>query len=200
MVAAISELGKDDARSIVNWKTGEDGDGAVEILLHKKKDLWAATVAALLLAKTYQLKDVAQWAYNLERLAPHISDAAVTAAWARATDESIGLDMAERKTLNHLKKSRLIGAPTFKVTHSIALELLNAIRGTSSDAKRRDEARREMSIWIKRAQRRLFKGPYIMWEQAGSHLQQGRLPSQRYLRIAKGELTQDGFHTILLKQ
>ena len=195
LVAALSELNGDEARSIINWTAGEEGDAAMKVLLHKKKDLWAATVAALLLAKTYRLKEVAQWAYNLESFAPHISDAAVAAAWARASDEALDLDLAESKTLRHLKKSRKIGAPTFQITHSIALELLNAIRGTSSDSKRREEARNEMSIWVRRARSRLFKSPYIMWEQAGSQLQKGRLPKQRYLRIAKGRLNQNGFET-----
>ncbi|MGJ8530350.1 hypothetical protein [Maritalea sp.] len=72
----------------------------MDVLLYKKRDLWAATVAALLLAKTYQLKDVAQWAYNLEKYAPHISDAAVAAAWARASDDSIDLDIAEMSQPN----------------------------------------------------------------------------------------------------
>lgn len=197
LVAALSELGQEDARSIVNWTAGEQGDAAMEVLLHKTQDLWAATVAALLLAKTYQLKDVTNWAYNLENLAPHISDAAVAAAWARAADESIDVEHAEEKTLGHLRTSRKIGAPTFKITHSIALELLNAIRGSSSDAKRREQARHEMAIWVRRAQHRLFKGPYIMWEQAGRQLQNGKLPNERYLRVARGELTASGFENRL---
>ena len=197
LVAALSELGRDDARSVLNWTAGEQGEAAMDVLLHKKQDLWAATVAALLLARTYQLNEVTNWAYNLESFAPHISDASVAAAWARAADPSIDVELAEEKTLDHLKMSRKIGAPTFKITHSIALELLNAIRGSSPDPKRREQARHEMAIWVRRAQHRLFKGPYIMWEQAGRQLQKGRLPNERYLRVARGKLTASGFENRL---
>jgi hypothetical protein len=197
LVSALSGADKDEARAIVEWTSESISSASMELLLHKKRDLWSATVAALLLAKTYQLQPVAKWAYNLQELAPHISDASVAAAWARASDDEGNLEVAERQTLGYLKKSRKIGSPTLKITHTIALELLNAIRGSSEDPKLRDEARNEMSIWVRRAKNRLFKGPYIMWEQAGFKLHSGKLPKERYLRVASGSLSQKGFHSTL---
>lgn len=196
LVAALRRLDPDEALSMLRWASPDEGaplDTAMNILLHKHQDVWAATVAALVLGRSFRLDKVADWAFNLERLSPHIGDAGVAAAWAQATDRTLAPDAREASVLDRLIRARRIGMPAFKATQGMALELLNAIRGTSKDAAIRASARHELDIWTRRAGHRLFEGPYFIWEQAGQSLRRGTLPEDRYCRIAVGRLTERSF-------
>lgn len=196
LVAALRRLDPDEALSMLRWSSLDEAvplDTAMNILLHKQQDVWAATVAALVLARSFRLDKVQDWAFNLERLSPHINDAGVAAAWAQATDRALAPDEREAAVLDRLIRARRIGMPVFKATHGMALELLNAIRGASKDAAIRASARHELGIWTRRARHRLFEGPYFVWEQAGQGLRDGTLPENRYSRIALGWLTKRSF-------
>lgn len=196
LVAALHRLDPEEAVSMLRWSTSLERaplKTAVDVLFEKYEDAWAATVAALVLARTFQMKKVRRWAFNLERLAPHICDAGVAAAWARATDRALDSSQREDAVLEHLIRARKIGMPAFKATQGIALELLNALQGTSKNTLIRSKARYEIGIWTNRARFRLFDGPYMIWEQAGPQLQSGSLPEERYRRVAQGTVTKEGF-------
>lgn len=197
LVAALHRLDPEESVAmLLSWSNSFVGGPfkeAVDILFDKYEDAWAATVAALVLARTFQMDKVRHWAFNLERLAPHICDAGVAAAWARATDRTLDSSEREDAVLEHLIRARRIGMPAFKATQAMALELLNALQGTSKDTLIRSKARYELGIWTNRARYRLFDGPYVIWEQAGPQLQSGSLPEERYRRVARGTATKEGF-------
>lgn len=196
LVAALHRLDPEEAISMLQWSSSTEGASlkdAVKFLFEKYEDAWAATVAALILARSFRIAEVRKWALNLERITPHINDAGVAAAWARATNCKMKSDKRDEAVLEHLIRARKIGMPTFKATHGMALELLNALRGTSKDATIRSKARYEQSIWTRRAEYRLFEGPYSIWEQPGPNLRSGSLPEDRYRRVALGTVTKEGF-------
>ena len=192
LVAALWELDRDEALKIVEWN-GRGLTHAVNTLAAKRNDLWAATAAALVLVRTRSLQDYADWAQNLARLAPHISDAAVVAAWATAAS-GLGLqEEIERACMGYLTSADAIGANTFSAANTLQLELLNVLRGTARDTEVRKRAAAAYAKLAARTGHRLSAGPYLIWEQTGSRLQQGRLAGFRYGSLARGQLTRDGF-------
>lgn len=188
LVAALAELPGEDALKILTWNANARLDDAIMILAEKRRDLWAATAAALLLVRTRRIEEVAQWPINLARLAPHIPDAGVAAAWARATKGSGGRVQTERQVMRHLQRGLGVGAPTFSVANSLALEMLSTLRNTASDPEIRHAAQDLYVRTARRSRYKLYRGPYMLWEQSGANLQSGRLVGPRYLELARGRI------------
>ncbi len=192
LVAALWELDRNEALKIVEWN-GRGLGQAVDTLAAKRNDLWAATAAALVLVRTRSLHHYADWVQNLARLAPHISDAAVVAAWATAASGR-GMEVEiERECMRHLGLADAIGANTFSAANTLQLELLNVLRGTARDPEVRQRAAAAYAKLAARTGHRLSVGPYLIWEQTGSRLQQGRLAGFRYASMARGWITRNGF-------
>jgi hypothetical protein len=192
LVAALWELDRNEALKIVEWN-GRGLTHAVDTLAAKRSDLWAATAAALVLVRTRSLQGYASWAQNLARLAPHISDAAVVAAWAAAVSGRSTEREIERECMRHLTSADAIGANTFSAANTLQLELLNVLRGTAHDTEVRQRAAAAYAKLAARTGHRLSAGPYLIWEQTGSRLQQGRLAGFRYASMARGQVTRNGF-------
>lgn len=192
LMAALGDLSSDEALAVINWAAGEHRL-ATEVLHRKVEDLWAATVAGLVLIRSGGVERVASWMHNLARLAPHISDASIAAAWTAIACPDGTLEDAEERAMDYLVRARRIGAPTFVVGNSLALDLLSSLRLTGATAKLRRRAAAEYDIAAKRSRFRLYRSPYMIWEQRGEKLQGGSLPGTRYLSIARGSVTSQGF-------
>ena len=99
----------------------------------------------------------------------------------------------ERACMGYLTSADAIGANTFSAANTLQLELLNVLRGTARDTEVRKRAAAAYAKLAARTGHRLSAGPYLIWEQTGSRLQQGRLAGFRYGSLARGQLTRDGF-------
>lgn len=189
LVTALTDLSSGEALSVLNWAAHGVDDMAIAILASKVNDLWAATVAALLLVKLGRTERVTQWLRNLARLAPHIADASIAAAWGSVADANLDIASAEKEAMDYLARAGRIGAPNYTVGNSLYLELLSSLHGTAADKKVCLAAEREYGKARKRSRFRLFKSPYMIWEEAGEKLQGGRLAGDHYLPVAHGTLT-----------
>lgn len=188
LVAALTELPGDEALKILRWNSNSPIKDAIEILANKQYDLWAATAAALLLVKARHLDDVAEWLQNLSRLAPHIADAGIAASWARAAQGTGGRRCTEQSVMEFLNQGLTVGAPTFSVGNSLALEMLSILRNSAEDENIRSTARTAYVRAARRSRYRIYRGPYMLWEQIGRNLQSGRLLGPRYLELVRGVL------------
>ncbi len=186
LVAGLTELSGEDALKILRWNAESQIDDAIRILAEKQRDLWAATAAALLLVKTRRLEGVEQWPLNLSRLAPHIADAAIAAAWARAARGTGGRRRTEQSVMKFLSQGLSVGAPTFSVGNSLALEMLNVLRNSAQDREIQSAARDAYVRLARRSRYKIYRGPYMLWEQTGNQLQSGRLLGPRYLELVRG--------------
>lgn len=188
LVAALTELPGDEALKVLRWNADTGTSAAIQILADKRQDLWAATAAALLLVRTRQLEEVADWLQNLARLAPQIPDASIAAAWSTAAKASGGRRRTEKAVLAHLRRGLSIGAPTLSVANSLALEMLNALQQSAISNDVRLSARDLYVRVARRSRYRIYRGPYMLWEQPGERLQSGRLAGSRYLTLVHGDL------------
>ncbi|MEA3052258.1 MAG: hypothetical protein QOG72_1161 [Sphingomonadales bacterium] len=194
LVTALSDLSSDEALSVLNWAAEGTENSAIAFLAEKVRDLWAASAAAVLLVKCGRIAGVTSWLHNLARLAPHIADASITAAWASVAEgEGANIAEVERRAMDYLARAGRIGAPNYTVANSLNLELLSSLHATALDRKVRDRAAKEYRRATERSRFRLFKSPYMIWEEAGERLQGGRLAGDHYLELASGELRPDDF-------
>lgn len=198
LVAALAELSSGEAMSVLDWAAGGNADHAIAFLADKAEDLWAATAAAVLLVKIGQFDSVAAWLGNLARLAPHIADASIVAAWGIVADNSeAGIETVEREAMHLLARAGRVGAPNYSVANSLNLELLSSLHATAVSREVRDDAAKVYERATQRSRFRLFKSPYMIWEEAREQLQGGRLPGALsvrplYLPVARGTLGSDG--------
>lgn len=188
LVAALTELPSEEALKILCWNAETQIEDAIATLAQKRSDLWAATAAALLLVKARRLDSVGQWPLNLSRLAPHIADGAIAAAWARAAQETDGRRNTEQAVMKLLNQGLSVGAPTFSTGNSLALEMLNALRSTAMDREVQSSAREAYVRLARRSRYKIYRGPYMVWEQTGHQLQSGRLLGPRYLELVRGKM------------
>ncbi len=192
LVVALERMGREDALATLS-SNGGGIDDAILILGKKRRDLWAATVAALILARTGNVGNRLQWFHNLADWAPHIADAPISAAWAEAARGEGDTIQIEARIFELLERSMAIGAPNFTAGHMMGLELLDSLRSTASDKAMRSAADGRYRQWMSRSKSRLFESAYLMWEHLGTSLTKGKLPDQRYLSVASGELGLNGF-------
>lgn len=192
MVAALSELPLSYAKPVLEWAAAGPIDSVVEQFVSKQQDIWAATAASLLLARSNNAKGQAGWIYNLADRSPHICDAGVAAAWARASDGG-DPELMERETLNYLVRARQASKPTFRATYSLALELLTALQ-TPSDNEQlgSKDAAAELTLWSRLGDTRLPSKPYALWgpPEPSPHRTAGADTSQIVSQLS---LTADGF-------
>jgi len=188
LLSALSRLDKDEAQVILEWVGSEIGS-VRPLFEQKNSNPWAATLAAILFAKSGEITKYISWAYNLARLAPHISDASIIAAWACAVDEKYSsAEVLEAKSLQFLIDARKIGAPNFVQTNSMALDLLDSLAATAVKASVRSNARAEMRRRARRSRYRVFNSPVFMWEEKDHRLRSGILPRNRYRILKAGML------------
>lgn len=192
LVVALGDLAADEALSVLRWASG-GAEQAVAFLADKQRDPWAAVAAAVALARIGRLEEVADWAQNLARAASHAADAHIVAAWATVGFGAGAVADLERQAVAQLARARRTGAPTFSVGNSLGLEILNTLRTTAADARVRRAASEEYARAKARSRHRVFRSPYMIWEQAGERLQGGRLVGARYLSVARGRLQEGTF-------
>jgi len=187
LLIALSEFDNKETSKVLNWVGTEIGS-VKPIFQQKYEDPWAATLAAIFYAKSGEMGEYVQWAYNLARAGSNISDASIIAAWARAIDMTGTIQEAEKQILNYLIEARKIGAPNFVQTNLMALDLLNSLIGTAHDKTVRLAARNEKLKRARRSRHRVFDGAVFMWEEPKNHLRKGILPKERYKIIKSGML------------
>ncbi|MGZ8286513.1 MAG: hypothetical protein ACXW27_06820 [Allosphingosinicella sp.] len=193
LVATLSGLSSSEAMSVLEWAAEGPESTAIAFLAEKVRDLWAATAAAVLLVKAGRIEGVASWLTNLARLAPHIPDAAIAAAWGTiAVGEESDLKAVEARAKHYLVRAGRMGAPNFTVANSLNLELLSSLRSTAVEANVRKVAAREYARATERSRFRLFKSPYMIWEESRERLQGGRLAGDHYLPVARGSVGPEG--------
>jgi hypothetical protein len=193
LIATLGGQSSSEAMSVLQWAADAPESDAVAILAEKVRDLWAATAAAVLLVKAGRIRGVESWLINLARLSPHIPDAAIAAAWGTiAAGEESDLKAVEEQAMHYLGRAGRIGAPNFTVANSLNLELLSSLRSTAVEAGVRKAAAREYVRATERSRFRLFKSPYMIWEESRERLQGGRLAGEHYLPVARGSVGQDG--------
>ena len=191
LMDALQTFTDEEALKVLEWSADATVDEAIEILLHKKQDLWAATAAALLLIKAKRFRGVSDWYFNLARLAPHIADADIAAAWVALAIGGDDAGEAEARSLGYLRHSRRTGAPNFVVANSLLLELLNNLRVNGGSSKIRDKAAEEYKIAVARSRFRLFETPYMIWERDEGKGKAGRLDEEVYEILAEGKAGTD---------
>jgi hypothetical protein len=192
LVAALGDMSAEEALLVLDWASGGQ-DLATSVLFHKVQDPWAAAASALVLIRSGDLGDVASWITNLARLAPHIADASIAAAWAELATSSDDVGQAESSALEHLTRARRIGAPAFVVASSLATDMLASLRLTAQAPVVRRRASEEYTRAVARSRFRLFRTPFMIWEQPGEKLQGGRLPGLHYMSLARGSVGAGGF-------
>lgn len=187
LLVALGDLDPEEAASVVTWASGTQAD-AVAVLADKSRDLWAAAAAALVLTRIGRLEEVADWSHNLARLAPHIADAGVVAAWATLGFGNGPNDVVEDHAMDLLRRSARTGAPTFTAGNSLLLEVLGGLRASAIQKRVARQADAEYRRATRRSRSRVFRSPLMIWEQSGERLQGGRLRGPRYFSVAHGEL------------
>ncbi len=192
LTSAIDNLSESEAESLLR-RNGLTEENVTDIFYYKWKDPWAATAAAVLLTSLRKLEPIFKWAYNLEKMTPYISDPAIVAAWAQVVEPELSSEEKEKKILEHLVLGRQRGAPTFVITNSLAMDLLSILATSATTATIRRQAKKEYNKWSDRGKRRIYAGSYLVWEQTGDNLQDGKLPSRRYTIIKQGYLSDRGF-------
>jgi hypothetical protein len=195
LVMALKYMARSDALSTLNWASKVGYNSAIEVFAHKKKDLWAATVAALILVRGGNETAPLTWFRNLVDLAPNIADARIALAGALALSSVEQVDTTEQQIFEQLKSSEEIGAPNFVAAHQLALDLLDGLRTAAVDTQIRGASRELYARWARRSRKRLLEGPYAIWQHLNrGQLRRGRLPSKRYLQVAEGRLGPDGWY------
>ena len=194
LVAALHSLSDIEAVSVLRWSDGLQLSDAVRMLEVKRQDYWAATAAALLLVKIRALDvETAQWVLNLVRLAPHIPDASIAAAWSSAIVHRDNDDV-ENIVLGYLRKGLRTGGTTYAISQALAIDLLSSLRTSAKDAEVRKLADADVKIWLRRKSISMVSGAFSFWEQSGPNLRSGDFPLERYTVLAKGQLSGDGFN------
>ena len=185
MAEALFRLSNEEAIKVLKWTSEAPLDHAVEFMAHKREDLWAATVAALILIKTSHYEKIEHWYANLAKFAPHIADTSVCAAWVALVsgpeDDNL---KAEKEALGHLRNACALGAPSFVVANSLMLELLNNLRTNGSIKKIRSNAGKLYETAVGRSRYRMFSTPYMIWEMVDTKNNNGELnPEQNHIVV-----------------
>ena len=194
LVVALKRMADADALATLEWASGAMRDDAISILAKKQNDLWAASVAALILARSGEIGTRLHWFENLANWAPHIADTPIALAGALAVAGDGETAALERKLLEQLKRSDAIGSPNFVAAHQLSLDLLDGLRTAATDRDVRRAARDLYSRGTSRSRKRTFESAYVIWEHLHKgQLRKGQLPAERYLRVATGRLGPTGF-------
>jgi hypothetical protein len=194
LVVALMWMADTDALATLDWASGAVRDDAISILAQKQNDLWAASAAALILARSGNIGTRLHWFENLVNWAPHIADAPIALAGALAVAHDSERAALERKLLELLKHSDAIGSPNFVAAHQLSLDLLDGLRTTAKDRDVRISARNLYTRGTRRSRKRIFDSPYVIWEHLHKgQLRTGQLPADRYLRVVTGRLGPAGF-------
>lgn len=165
MVEALRSYNDEDALKVLAWNSDGQLSDAVDFLAHKKRDLWAATVAALILIKRTRYENITQWYSNLVGIAPFIPDVYICASWLALIDSTEGNDLeAEKIALSYLEKAYKLGAPNFVIANSLMLEILNNLRMNGSSDQIRNPAEEMYSKTAKRSRYRIYSTAYMIWE------------------------------------
>lgn len=194
LVVALKRMADADALATLEWASGAVRDDAISILAQKQNDLWAASVAALILARSGEIGTRLHWFENLANWAPHIADAPIALAGALAVAGDGETAALERKLLEQLQRSDVIGSPNFVAAHQLSLDLLDGLRTAAKDRDVRRAARDLYTRGTHRSRKRTFESAYVIWEHLHKgQLRKGQLPTERYLRVATGRLGPTGF-------
>ena len=194
LVVALKRMADVDALATLEWASGTMRDDAISILAQKQNDLWAASVASLILARSGEIGTRLHWFENLANWAPHIADTPIALAGALAVARDGETAALERKLLEQLQRSDAIGSPNFVAAHQLSLDLLDGLRTAATDRDVRRAARDLYSRGTRRSRRRTFESAYVIWEHLHKgQLRKGKLPAERDLRVASGRLGPTGF-------
>lgn len=195
LVVALKRLSDTDALATLDWASRSGRDDAITILADKKNDLWAASAAALILARSGNIANRLHWFKNLTNWAPHISDAPIAFAGALAVEGEDETAALEREILALLQRSDDIGTPNFVAAHRLALDLLDGLRSAAKDADVRRAAHELYMRRTRSSRKRTYESAYMIWEHLNEgQLRKGELPAERYLRVASGRLGHYGFN------
>lgn len=200
LVGALERATPDEAGTILRQGAGANladdvpmGDAAglaIDALANKMRDPWAASAAAVLVARTGNIAKVADWTCRLADTFSQLTDAQVAAAWAevaREENEALG----QQRALDRLIDARRRGAPYFAATNALALEMLTSL-ALGEIPLIQASAKRERASWARRSRRALRTGAFLSWELPPGQLQQGQLPPQTYRTVLQGQVTLDG--------
>lgn len=154
-------------------------------------DPWAGVVSALLITRSGLIERWREPFVAFCRANDWCAETHILLALAGISDT---VDQEERDAacLAHLTAADKVGAPTFYFAETLAARLLKSLWYTASDKAVQAQARDAYRRRLTRQSRRLRAGPYFAWEQAGSDLQSGRLPGDRYLVLLEGRMERAG--------
>jgi hypothetical protein len=194
LVVALKRMADADALATLDWASGAVRDDAISILAQKQNDLWAASVAGLILARSGEIGTRLQWFQNLANWAPQIADAPIAMAGAMAVAGDGETAALERKVLEQLQRSDAIGSPNFVAAHQLSLDLLDGLRTAAKDRDVRRAAQVLYTRGSRRSRKRTFESPYVIWEHLHKgQLRKGQLPAERYLSVVTGRIGPAGF-------
>lgn len=195
LVGALTRLSDDESIEVLEWAAQDAGDETNEVaesfLYRKRADTWAAVLASLVPVRAGAYGR-AQWIYNLAKLAPHIPDAGILAAWVKlATGEGDEAEL-EIEALNYLKRASWAKQPAFTVANSLNLELLNSLRHSAKEVEVRKKADAIYRDALEYSRTRLFKSPFMIWEDM-NRLSRGQLMTPEvYMLVADGVVNDRG--------
>lgn len=195
LVGALTHLSDKETLMVLDWVAERNGlvtnAVAQEFLYKKRADNWAAVLAALILVRAGEYGR-AQWISNLARIAPHIPDAGIVAAWVKLATEEGDEAHLEREAFDFLSRASRARQPTFAVANSLNLELLNSLRHSAIDKSVRKKADAIFRTASQYSRTRMFNGPFMIWEDLDRR-SGGRLTTPEiHTRIASGSVSDAG--------
>ena len=177
-IAALSEADQDEAIPVLDWLVRQT-DGAPSVF-------WDKVVTALLEIHCHKQVQEASHAFYWQQ------DAAIIKAWAKAADADEPTDELEQYILSALVKSHDTGGPIFSYSYTLALALLEALRGTAQNPTVRERAATEMAHWTARGDHRMLEGPFTIYEDDGT-LDRPYAEIASWQSLATGTVADDGF-------
>ncbi|MEO1920815.1 MAG: hypothetical protein ABGW84_02890 [Sphingomonadaceae bacterium] len=194
LVAALAKLSDEETIEVLEWAAGHSDDTAeiAEGFLYRKRaDNWGAVLAALVLVRAGEYGR-AQWVYNLAKIAPHIPDAGIAAAWVRMAVGEEDDAALEQDALQYLKRASWARQPAFSVANSLNLELLNSLRHSATKKSVRTKADELYRRALEVSRTRLFQSQFMIWEDIEARSKGRLLAPDIYTRLAAGTVSDAG--------
>lgn len=153
-IAALSEVGQNEAEPVLDWLMRQT-DG-------RQGAFWETVVIALL--HIHCGKPMPEYYGALYPL----QDMGIAKAWSVALHADAAIGEREAEVLSALMTVHGIGGPVFRYSYTLALSLLEALRGTAQGRGMREIAVKQMGRWIARGDRRVSDGPFTVYEDDGT--------------------------------
>ena len=177
-IVALSEVDRKEAVPVLEWLTRQAGGG--------RTLFWDRVIIALLAIHCRMpMQEYADTFFEVQ-------DAGVIKAWSRARHSDAAIGDTEAYVLSALKKAHQTGGPAFRQSYTLALALLEALRGTAQDRMVRKNAVTEMALWTTWGDRRVSDGPFTVYEDDGT-LGPPYANIASWDALASGTVTDGGF-------